>query len=265
MKNGDKQQMTKADYSKIASSYDKGRSLSEQNMATWLNLIAKLSGASKGTRVLDLGCGTGRFSLPIANRLGFEVTGVDSSAEMLAKAQQKDSNSDVDWMLEDASALTFSDGSFDVVFMSHLLHHVDSPLTVLKECHRVLVPSGVILIRYGAMDQVRNDVEHTFFPQVTEIDEPRTPTLELTERWLLDAGFANIFSEEVVQQTYGTASAHLDAARVKSTSVLNMISAESFEVGIQRLAEYVEKNPDDKWLLFDKMMMTVGYKRDTQF
>ncbi len=259
---GDNGRMIKADYSKIASFYDKGRSLSAQNTAMWLDLITKLSGASKGARVLDLGCGTGRFSLPMATRLGFNVTGADSSAEMLAKAEQKDSNSDVNWMLTDAGALTFPSGSFEVVFMSHLLHHVDSPLAVLKECRRVLFPSGVVLIRYGSMDHIRNDVEHTFFPQVSGIDEPRTPTKELTERWLLDNGFADVFSEEVVQQTYQTGEAHLDAARSKSTSVLSMISEESFHAGIYRLAEHVDKNPDDEWLLFDKMTMTVGHKRN---
>ena len=256
--------MIKADYSRIASFYDKGRSLSEQNTVMWLNVIAKLSGATEGARVLDLGCGTGRFSLPMMNRLGFDVTGADSSAEMLSKAKQKDSNSEVNWMLVDANALTFPGGSFDVVFMSHLLHHVDSPLTVLRQCYKVLVLSGVVLIRYGAMDQIRDDVEHTFFPQVIEIDEPRTPTRELTERWLLDAGFVDLSSEEVVQQTYQTGTAHLDAARAKSTSVLSMISEESFQAGIHRLAEHVDKNPDDEWLLFDKMTLTVGHKRETE-
>ncbi len=56
--------MIKAEYSRIASFYDEGRSLSEQNTVMWLNLIAEPSGALKGARVLDLGCGTGRFSLP---------------------------------------------------------------------------------------------------------------------------------------------------------------------------------------------------------
>ena len=252
--------MIKADYSKIASFYDKGRSLSEQNTVMWLNRIAELSGASKGARVLDLGCGTGRFSLPMANRLGFDVTGTDSSVEMLAKAKQKDTNSEVNWTLADAHALTFPEGSFDVVFMSHLLHHIDSPLTVLKECRKVLVHSGVVLIRYGAMDQIRNDVEHTFFPQVIEIDEPRTPTRERTEQWLLDAGFVDLSSEEVVQQTYQTGAAHLDAVRAKSTSVLSMISEESFQAGIHRLAEHVDRNPDDEWVLFDRITLTVGHK-----
>jgi len=252
--------MVKADYSRIASFYDKGRTLSEQNAAIWLNLIAELSGTSEGARVLDLGCGTGRFSLPMANRLGFQVTGADSSAEMLAKAKQKDSASDVDWVLADACALTFPAGSFDTVFMSHLLHHVDSPLTVLTECYRVLAPCGVILIRYGAMDQIRDDVEHRYFPQVSDIDEPRTPTRELTERWLRDAGFVDLSSEEIVQQTYETGAAHLNAARARSTSVLSMISEESFHAGICRLAEHVGKDPDDEWLLYDRMTMAVGHR-----
>ncbi|MCD4702604.1 MAG: class I SAM-dependent methyltransferase [Candidatus Aegiribacteria sp.] len=256
--------MIKADYRKIASFYDRGRSLSAQNTTLWFNLISKLSGASKGARMLDLGCGTGRFSLPMTTSLGFNVTGVDSSAEMLAKAKQKDSNCKVNWVLADAGALTFPGGSFDVVFLSHLLHHVDSPFAVLKECNRVLAPSGVVLIRYGAMDQIRSDVEHTFFPQVTEIDEPRTPTRELMERWLLDAGFVGIFSEEVVQQTYQTGMAHLDAARARSTSVLSMISEISFQAGIHSLAEHVAMNPEDEWVLFDKMTLTAGHKRKSQ-
>jgi ubiquinone/menaquinone biosynthesis C-methylase UbiE len=253
--------MIKADYSKIALHYDKGRPLSEQTTLIWLNLIAKLSGAAKGMRVLDLGCGTGRFSLPLANRFGLNVTGLDSSEDMLAKAKEKDSNSVVKWVLADASALPYPDSLFDVVFMSHLLHHVNSPLKVLNECGRVLVPSGVVIIRYGAIDQIRNDVVHMFFPQAIEIDERRTPTRQLTEKWLVDAGFLNISSEEVAQQTYQSGLEHLDAIRGKSTSVLSMISEESFQTGLHHLEEYIAKNPDDEWLLFDKMTLTVGHKK----
>lgn len=256
--------MIKADYSKIASFYDDGRSLSEQNMTLWLDMISKLSGVSKGARVLDLGCGTGRFSLPMAKRLGFNVIGADSSAEMIAKARQKDQNSEVGWTFADACSLAFPDSSFNGIFMSHLLHHVESPQKVLTECYRILAPQGVILIRYGAMDQIQNDVEHVFFPQAIEIDELRTPTQELTESWLSDVGFADISSIEIVQQTYETGSAHLDAASVKSTSVLSMISEESFNTGISRLADYVDKNPDDEWLLFDSMTMTVGFKKHSK-
>jgi 2-polyprenyl-3-methyl-5-hydroxy-6-metoxy-1,4-benzoquinol methylase len=147
-----------------------------------------------------------------------------------------------------------------VVFMSHLLHHVDNPQKVLNQCYELLIPSGVILIRHGTIEQIRDDVEHTFFPQVPEIDEGRTPTGISVEKWLAKAGFREIYSEEVVQQTYETGKTHLEAARARSTSVLSMISEESYRVGIKRLAEYLEKNPKDEWLLFDKMTLTVGCK-----
>jgi ubiquinone/menaquinone biosynthesis C-methylase UbiE len=254
------QVMIKADYSKIASFYDKGRSLSEQNTAVWLNLISKLSKASEGDRALDLGCGTGRFSLPMAKQLNLEVTGADSSEEMLAKAKQKDLASAVIWRLTDANELAFSPDSFEIVFMSHLLHHVDIPLKVVRECHRVLVPSGVVLIRYGAINQIRHDAEHTFFPEVIDIDEARTPTVEQTEKWLADSGFEGVITKEIVQQTYQNGLAHLHAAGNRSTSVLSMISEESFETGMHRLSEHVRKNPNDDWLLFDKLTMTIGYK-----
>jgi len=57
--------MRKADYSRIAESYDRGRSLSEQNMEMWLALVSRYSGAQEGAEVLDLGCGTGRFALSL--------------------------------------------------------------------------------------------------------------------------------------------------------------------------------------------------------
>ena len=100
--------MRKADYSSIASYYDKGRSLSEQNIDLWLGLVVKFSRMSEGARVLDLGCGTGRFSIPMVIRLCFRVTGADFSEEMLEKAREKDTNGLVKWDREDAQQLTLS-------------------------------------------------------------------------------------------------------------------------------------------------------------
>ena len=254
--------MKKADYNKIAPLYDKGRSLSEQNLKIWLNLIAKRSNTTGNVQLLDLGCGTGRFAIPIGRDLGFRVTGADSSKEMLAKAREKDKGGLVTWDCVEAHALKYHDNSFDVLFMSHLLHHLDNPAAVIDECQRVLKPSGVILIRYGAMEQIRDDVEHSFFPEVIEIGEQRTPPVELVECWLKTAGFVDIFSDEIVQQTFRSGLKHLEAVRVRNTSVLNMISEEAFETGVERLAQYVRQNPKDRWLLFDRMTLTSGRKKE---
>ena len=86
---------------------------------------------------------------------------------------------------------------------------------------------------------------------------PRSNWLrKLTLRWVP----RDICSREITQQTYRSGVAHLDAARAKSTSVLSMISEKSFRIGICRLAEHIKQNPDDDWVLFDKMTMTVGFR-----
>lgn len=253
--------MKKADYDKIASFYDQGRTISDQNIDLWLDLIKEFSKVSSAARVLDLGCGTGRFTIPMATKLRFSVTGADSSKEMLAKANEKQGANIATWDCQDAEHLTYPNDSFDVVFASHLLHHVDSPLRVLRECKRVLRSSGVMLVRYGAIEHNRNDVEHTFFPETLAIDETRIPSVSTIESWLTKTGFIGIRSKEIVQETYQTGIEHLNAIKVKHTSVLTMITQEAFQRGLHRLEKYIKNHPDDKWLLMDTIAMTAGYKK----
>jgi SAM-dependent methyltransferase len=250
----------KADYSKIASFYDKGRPLTEQIIDLWLNAVSRLAKAPEGAKLLDLGCGTGRFAIPLATKLRFAVTGADYSKEMLEKAKEKDSKRLVKWDLENAQSLTYPDNSFDVVFMSHLLHHCDDPDEVIRECWRVLKVQGVILVRYGALEQIRDDVEHTFFPEALKIDETRVFSFARMESCLQEAGFGGIISEKIIQRGYETGYDLLKADILKGTSVLTMISPEAFEKGISTLRTYVEKNPNDPWLLDGRMTLTAGYK-----
>lgn len=253
--------MEKADYGRIAEFYDVGRGLSEENRDFWLALIRKMGLVQAGARVLDLGCGTGRFALPMARSLGIQVIGADSSFEMLAKAVKYDTGSEVSWHRQDASCMGYRDASFDFVWMSHLLHHVDSPQTVVAECWRVVRDSGALLVRYGAIEQIRSDVEHVLFPEVLAIDQARTPSVQDVEGWLDAAGFTEVTSEEIVQQTYSDAASRLSAAKARSTSALSLISPAAFHAGVQRLGRYVQAEPGDPWLLVDRMTLTVGYKR----
>jgi ubiquinone/menaquinone biosynthesis C-methylase UbiE len=252
--------MKKADYSKIASSYDRGRTLSEQNMELWLSVIARLSGAREGVKLLDIGCGTGRFAIPMATRLGCRVTGADSSAEMLDKARGKDSDKAVIWDIQNAQDLSYPDESFDIVFMSHLLHHCEKPISVIRECRRVLTEGGALVIRYAGIEQIRDDVEHTFFPETLHIDKARIFSVKQMEKCLRENGFYDLVTEEIVQQTYATAEAHLQAILVKSTSVLTMIPEGAHRRGVNKLREYIGEHATDPRLLYDRMTITVGHK-----
>jgi len=196
----------------------------------------------------------------MATRLGFSVTGADVSREMILKAREKEGTSQIRWVVQDATTLSFSVCSFDAVFMSHLLHHVDEPLSVVKECYRILKPEGTILNRYGAIENIRDDPEHRFFPEAVELDEARIPTIKQVEKWFRDAGFNDVSSETIAQQTYRSAEEILRKAELKSTSVLTLISQPAFEYGLKALREYISSNPNDPWLFMDKLTLTTGKK-----
>lgn len=98
---------------------------------------------SAPARVLDLGCGTGRTTVELAER-GFDVVGVDVSESMVAEARRLFPELRFD--VGDATDLDFEDESFDYVLFSHLVIDDISPAAerraALAEAHRVLVPGG---------------------------------------------------------------------------------------------------------------------------
>jgi SAM-dependent methyltransferase len=84
----------------------------------------------RGLRVLDVGCGTGVFTLPL-RAVASRVIGLDYSAHMLRK------NAVRTLVQGDASALPFGADAFDAVFSANLLHHSDEPAQLLGEMIRV--------------------------------------------------------------------------------------------------------------------------------
>ena len=101
-----------------------------------------------GGSVLEVGVGTG-MALPHYGP-GISVTGIDASAPMLAKAQEKVAQQSltrvVGLKLMDARALEFADQSFDNVVAMHVVSVVPEPERVLAEMVRVCKPGGTVLI-----------------------------------------------------------------------------------------------------------------------
>jgi ubiquinone/menaquinone biosynthesis C-methylase UbiE len=100
-------------------------------------------------RCLDIGTGQGAFTLSVLEATGCEeVVGVDIDPRLIALARTyvggRGEGEKVHLALADATTLPFSDGSFDAVFITGVLHHIDDWRIVLEEAYRLLVPDGVL-------------------------------------------------------------------------------------------------------------------------
>jgi ubiquinone/menaquinone biosynthesis C-methylase UbiE len=93
-----------------------------------------------GRDVLEIACGTGRFTVMLAER-GADAVGLDISAAMLGQGREKAWAADVSGRLEfirgDAGRLPFPDDHFDAVFAMRFFHLADTPASFLAEMKRV--------------------------------------------------------------------------------------------------------------------------------
>ncbi|MDX5357925.1 MAG: bifunctional 2-polyprenyl-6-hydroxyphenol methylase/3-demethylubiquinol 3-O-methyltransferase UbiG [Rhodobacterales bacterium] len=100
----------------------------------------------EGLRLLDIGCGGGLLSEPMA-RLGAEVVGADAAERNIpvARIHAEQSGLTIDYRHTTAEALAAAGERFDVVLNMEVVEHVAHPLGYLTACHDLLKPGGLMV------------------------------------------------------------------------------------------------------------------------
>lgn len=136
-------------FEKIHKNYDKMNSIiSFQQHKKWRKITMEKMSVQKGSSALDLCCGTGDWTIALAESAGRKgrVVGLDFSNNMLtvAKEKLKDKGMEHVTLIQgNAMDLPFDDDSFDYVTIGFGLRNVPDYMQVLREMYRVLKPGGM--------------------------------------------------------------------------------------------------------------------------
>src|SRR5256714_13529819 len=113
----------------------------------WHIPIAANFAATRGLKVLEIGCGMGIDGAQFA-KAGADYTGIDLTEAAVELARKRFALSDLngEFRVSDAENLDFNDGSFDLVYSHGVLHHTPDIEAAVREIYRVLKPGGRAIV-----------------------------------------------------------------------------------------------------------------------
>ena len=161
-------------FDRAAGYYDETRSIPPEVEEQAADRVEAAVGP--GGRLLEVGVGTGRVSLPL-HRRGRDLVGVDLSGPMLDRYRAKAAAAGLPApvvLRGDATRLPFRDACVDAVLEVHVLHLVPDWELALAEARRVLAPGGVVLIGRGSSHRGK--------------EGPRAETLRRFDRLVAELG-----------------------------------------------------------------------------
>ncbi len=147
-------------FGRIAERYDAANSaLSFGIHRLWRAAATSAASPEPGQCVLDAATGTGDLAFRLADAVapGGSVVAIDFNDRMLDKARQKQIEReppvDIDWRCADLLDLPFDDDTFDRATVGFGIRNVDDPTRAISELHRVLQPTGrLVILEFGQPD-----------------------------------------------------------------------------------------------------------------
>jgi len=225
----------RVDYDKIAPEYDKHRRLGGPYMPQLVELAREVGAGD----VLELGCGTANSTGAFLDAYPCRLIAVDPSEGMLGKARAKGLQG-VEWVRGSATHIPLSGGSVQFVFGVFFIHHVGDVAGVARECARVLGRGAVAFVT-ASTEFIKTHPMNRYFPSLARIDLARFRTGAEIEAALREAGFGRTRVGSYKAQPQPIDEAYVRKVAGKFISTYELIPAEEFESGLERLKANVAR------------------------
>ena len=220
--------VSRGHFAAIAKRYD---ALRGQLFEEALALLVR-EGDLAGRRVLDLGCGTGRFAAALSERHRCTVVGVDPSPEMLAVARKREGA--VTWLQGRAEAIPLEDSAVERAFVQTVVHLIEDRDAACAELRRVVEPEGIVALLTVDPAGAKRFWVADLLPSWAAIDEARCPAPDMLVDELRAAGFTEAHWTPTPMRLRYTREEAAHLLRERYASSLSLIDDAELEAGARR-------------------------------
>ncbi len=232
------------DYDDYATRYRCNRFAVEWLLEPLLELVREL-GATE--RVVEVGCGTGNYTLALLDRCPDpSYFGFDRSERMLEQAELRSTDragpSRPSWQIGNAdAAFPYEDDFARLVFLIDVIHHLEHTDVLFRESARVLGPGGSLLIATDAPEDLRARSLTRYFPETLEIERRRYPDPSELDRQASAAGL-RLKERRTVTGKLELSPDFVQKLEARCASSLRLLPDEAHRAGMARVRAASERS-----------------------
>jgi SAM-dependent methyltransferase len=209
----------------MARDFNAGRALSSHAATVWRSAMEPYLGSA--TDILDVGAGTGRFSVLLAQWFSARIIGIEPARGMWSIAAEKGRHPNVSYVAGRGEQLPLKENSFTAGLLSNVYHHIADRASCAKELYRVLRPGGWVLMRGAFAGRIGEITLFDYFPEAKAVCE-QFPTLNETVENFSASGFEFETIRSVVQQTCSSLKEFAARTRLRADTTLILLTDEQF-------------------------------------
>jgi len=232
------------DLSELALDYDAKRRMEPQDFERLIGYM--LHYGEVGGDALEIGCGSGYYLAPLAQRLPkTRFHGMDITDAMLASTKDKihrQALTNCSLAKGDAHCLPFINHAFTFVLMSQVLHYFENLPRVIAEVYRVTKTEARVLVVTSSHLQLKSQLDIALFPGLTQKDISRFPSIEEI-RYLFESDYFEMVAAVEFASTFRFPSikALVERTALKPWSSYQLFSQEEFTRRLRVFKENLHK------------------------